>query len=359
VAVDVDFLRDLSTAPGVSGHEEPVQRVVRDRISTVTAPEVDAFGDVLGEVNKGATPQVVVTGHADQIGFVVTHVDDSGFVYFRRVGGWDPTITQGREYVIHTGAGLVAAVSGKRPTHLIPADERRNAPDLKDQWLDIGAANREEAERRVRPGDPVTVRPRFVELAPDTFAGPAFDDRAGVYVAVRALERYAENPGRSSLLALSTVGEETVSLGARGQALRLHPQCTIVVDGDFATDQPELDAKKSGGVCELGKGPVIARGSCSNKRLFALACEVAKAEGIPFQVKAYVAPTQTDADELQVWPDVANLNLAVPMRYMHSPFEVVRGCDAEWTAQLAAALVRRIGEVYAPGYFVTLEGRPS
>ena len=359
MTVDVGFLRDLSTTPGVSGHEEPAQRVVRDRLGRTTVPEVDAFGDVLGEVNKGATPQVVVTGHADQIGFVVSHVDDHGFVYFRTVGGWDATITQGREYVIHTGAGPVAAVSGKRPTHMIPADERRNAPDLKDQWLDIGAPSREEAEGRVSPGDPVTVRQSFVELAPDTFAGPAFDDRVGVYVAVRALERYAEDPGRGSLLALSTVGEETVSLGARGQALRLRAQCTIVVDGDFATDQPELDARKGGGVCELGKGPVIARGSCSNKRLFALACEVAQAEGIPFQVKAYPAPTHTDTDELQVWPDVANLNLAVPMRYMHSPFEVVRGCDAEWTAQLAAALARRIGEVYEPGYFVTLEERPS
>jgi endoglucanase len=272
VTVDVDFLRDLSIAPGVSGHEEPVQRIVRDRLRAISTPEVDAFGDVLGEVNRGATPQAVVTGHADQIGFVVTHVDEHGFVYFRAVGGWDPTITQGREYVIHSAAGPVAAVSGKRPTHLIPADERRNAPDLKDQWLDIGAASREEAEGRVSPGDPVTVRPSFVELASDTFSGPAFDDRVGVYVAVRALERYAENPGRGSLLALSTVGEETVSLGARGQALRLRPQCTIVVDGDFATDQPELDAKRGGGLCESGKGPVIARGSCSNKRLFALAC---------------------------------------------------------------------------------------
>ncbi len=359
MAVDVDFLRDLSTAPGVSGYEEPVQRIVRDRLSRITTPEVDAFGDVLGEVNVGAVPQVVVTGHADQIGFAVTHADDQGFVYFRTVGGWDPTITQGREYVIQTAAGPVAAVSGKRPTHLIPTEERRNAPDLKDQWLDIGAANRQEAEGRVSPGDPVSVRPSFVELTPDTFSGPALDDRVGVYVAVRALEHYAESPGRSGLLALSTVGEETVCLGARGQALRLRPQCTIVVDGEFASDQPEMDAKKGGGLCELGKGPVILRGSCSNKRLFALACEVAETEGIPLQVKASPAPTHTDTDELQVWPDVANLNLGVPMRYMHSPFEVVRGKDAELTAQLVAALARRIGEVYEPGYFVTLEERPS
>lgn len=351
---DVDFLRDLSSAPGVSGYEEPVQRIVRDRLASIVEPEVDAFGDVLGELNKGAIPQVVVTGHADQIGFVVTHVDDDGFVYFDTVGSWDPTLTQGREYVIQAKAGPVTSVSGKRPTHLIPRDERRTAPDLRDQWLDIGAANREEAEARVSPGDPVSVRASFVELSPDTFSGPALDDRVGVYVAVRALEHYAEAPGRSSLLALSTVGEETVGLGARGQALRLRPHCTIVVDGDFATDQPELDAKKAGGLCESGRGPVIARGSCSNKRLFALACEVAKAEGIPFQVKAYPAPTHTDTDELQVWPDVANLNLGVPMRYMHSPFEVVRGKDAEWTAQLVAALARRLGEVYEPGYFVTV-----
>jgi putative aminopeptidase FrvX len=354
VTIDVDFLRDLSTAFGVSGYEEPVQKVVRDRLARSATPEVDAFGDVLGEVNSGGRPQVIVTGHADQIGFVVTHVDDEGFVYFEPVGGWDPTITQGREYVIQTAAGSVIAVSGKRPTHLIPKDERRTAPDLKDQWLDIGATNRDEAEARVSAGDPVAVRPSFVELSPGIFGGPALDDRVGVYVAVRALEHYSERPGTAGLLALSTVGEETVSLGARGQALRLHPQCTIVVDGDFATDQPELDAKKGRGVCELGKGPVIARGSCSNKKLFELASAVAEAEGIPYQVKAYVAPTQTDTDELQVWPDVANLNLGVPMRYMHSPFEVVKGQDVEWTAQLVAALTRRVGAVYEPGFFKAL-----
>ncbi len=354
MTVDLDLLRDLSTAFGVSGYEEPVQRVVRDRLERSVRTEVDAFGDVLGEANAGGTPQVLVTGHADQIGFVVTHVDDEGFVYFETVGGWDATLTQGREYVIQTGEGPVVAVSGKRPTHFIPKEERRTAPDLKDQWLDIGAADRKEAERRVSPGDPIAVRPSFVELSPDVFSGPALDDRVGVYVAVRALESYAARPGAAGLLALSTVGEETISLGARGQALRLHPQCTIVVDGDFATDQPEVDAKKGRGVVELGKGPVIARGSCSNKKLFALACSVAAAEGIPYQVRAYVAPTQTDADELQVWPDVANLNLGVPMRYMHSPFEVARGRDVEWTAELVAALVRRLGEVYEPGLFATL-----
>jgi putative aminopeptidase FrvX len=354
VTVDVDLLRELSTAFGVSGYEEPVQRVVFDRLAKSVRAEVDAFGDVLGEANPGGTPQVLVTGHADQIGFVVTHVEDEGFVYFETVGSWDPTLTQGREYVIHTARGPIAAVSGKRPTHLIPKDERRTAPDLKDQWLDIGAADRTEAEARVSPGDPIAVRPSFVELSPDVFGGPALDDRVGVYVAVRALELYAAGPGAAGLLALSTVGEETVSLGARGQALRLHPQCTIVVDGEFATDQPEVDARTGHGVCALGRGPVIARGGCSHKKLFALACAVAEAESIPYQVKAYVSPTQTDADELQVWPDVANLNLGVPMRYMHSPFEVVRGQDVEWTAQLVAALARRLGEVYEPGLFVAL-----
>ncbi len=354
MAFDVEFLRDLSTAPGVSGYEEPVQRIVRDRLAGSVDPEVDVFGDVLGEVNKGSVPQAVVTGHADQIGFVVTHVDDHGFVYFDAVGSWDPTLSQGREYVIQAAAGPVMGVSGKRPTHLIPVDERRTAPALKDQWLDIGAASREEAEARVSPGDPVSVRPTLLELSADVYAGPALDDRAGVYAAVRALEHYAVRPGSAALLALSTIGEETVSLGARGQALRLHPQCTIVVDGDFATDQPEVDERKGGGYCALGKGPVLARGSCSNKRLFALAKEVAEAEGIPYQVRAYPTPTQTDADELQVWPDVANLNLGVPMRYMHSPFEVLRGQDLEWTALLVAALVRRLGEVYEPGCFVTV-----
>ena len=253
----------------------------------------------------------------------------------------------------------MAAVSGKRPTHLIPTEERRNAPDLKDQWLDIGAASREEARAaRLASATRSAFAPSFVELTPDTFGGPALDDRVGVYVAVRALEHYAESPGRSgSAGPLHGAARRRVCLGARGQALRLRPRVhdrrrrrvrhRSAGDGRQEGRRPRAS---------WARGPSSLRGSCSNKRLFALACEVAEAEGIPLQVKAYPAPTQTDADELQVWPDVGQPQ---PRRAHALHALAVRGRARRrrgGTARLVAALTRRLGEVYEPGYFVTAGG---
>jgi len=350
--IDTKLLHDLSTAPGPSGYEEPVQAVVRERLKGVAVIETDVLGDLTAVVNAAGAPRMVVEGHADQIGLVVTHVDEKGFVYFDKIGGVDPVVCVGREFVIHTAQGPIRAIGGKRPTHLIPQDERGKVPELRDQWIDIGARSRDEALSRLAIGDPITFAPSFIELSPGVFAGQALDNRVALYVLVRALEMYAQEGGATRLTGLSAVGEETTFLGSRAQNLSLAADVTVVVDGDFASDQPEVDAKKTGGLVELGKGPVIARGQCSNKRLFALAREVAEAEGIAYQVKAYPGATSTDSDELQGTTKVANLNIGIPMRYMHSPFEVCQGDDLEAAAHLVAALARRVGEVYTPGYFV-------
>ncbi len=156
---------------------------------------------------------------------------------------------------------------------------------MHEQFLDIGARSREEALRRIAVGDPITFAPRFLELADDTYATLAADDRAGVYVAFRALELYKAAPGAASLVALSTVHEETTFMGAKAHARRLSPEAIIVVDVDFATDYPGMDVKKTGGEVKLGAGPVLARGTGSNARLFQLAAEVAQAEGIALQVR--------------------------------------------------------------------------
>jgi endoglucanase len=356
MAADTELLHELSTAPGPSGHEEPVQEVVRERLKGVAEIQTDVLGDLTAVVNGAGTPRMVVEGHADQIGLVVTHVDDAGFVYFDKIGGVDAALCQGREFVIHNAKGPVAAVGGKRPTHLVPKEERNKVPEIRDQWIDIGAGSRDEALARIAIGDPITFTPSFLELSPDVFAGQALDNRVAIYVMVRALELYAKHPGKTALVGLSAVGEETTFLGARAQALALDADVCVVVDGDFASDQPEIDAKKAGGLVEMGKGPVIARGQCSNKKLFTLVCEVAEAEGIAYQVKAYPGQTQTDTDELQGTTKVANLNIGIPMRYMHSPFEVCRGGDLEAAVRLVAALARRVGDVFAPRYFVTMRG---
>jgi putative aminopeptidase FrvX len=291
-----------------------------------------------------------VAAHADQIGLIVTHVDSEGYVSVERIGGVAPLLVPGRHFVIHAKGGRVHAVGGRKPSHIIPMEERGKAPELHEQFLDIGAAGREAALARVAVGDPVTFTPDFVELSPGVVATQALDDRAGVYAMVRALELYAADPAAARLMGFSTVHEETTFMGARALALRLRPNVLIVLDGDFCSDTPAAGAKELAGEVKLGAGPVLGRGAGGNEPLGALAREAAAAEGIPVQIKAYPGETETDADELMAAGTAATLTIGLPMRYMHSPFEVASIDDLEATARLVAALARRAGDLPAAGH---------
>jgi len=352
VSVDGDLLRALCLAPGPSGFEAPAVEVVRRRLAPLGAVQADPLGNVWLGVGPADGPEVAVVAHVDQIGLIVTYIDDDGYLFVDKIGGVAPILVPGRHFVIQGSAGAVHAVGGKKPTHLIPADQRDRAPALDEQFLDIGAGSREEAMERVAVGDPVTFTPDYLELAPGVIATQALDDRAGVYCVIRALELYAADPGAALLTGIATVHEETTFMGAKAQAKRLAPAVTIVIDGDFCSDTPAADAKKLAGELKLGAGPVLGRGAGSNQRLLALAREVAAAEGIPVQIKAYPAACSTDADELMAAGSGATLSLSLAMRYMHSPFEVAHGDDLEAAARLVAALVRRVGEVWTADSFV-------
>jgi endoglucanase len=338
------LLRDLCLAPGPTGFEAPVQDVVRRRLGPLGEAAGDPLGNLWLAVGPEDGPLVGVAAHADQIGLIVTHVDEEGFLSVDRIGGVAPILVPGRRFVVHGRGGPVAAVGGRKPSHIIPVDERRTAPELHEQFLDIGAPGRAGALERVAVGDPVTFAPDFVELAPGVVATQALDDRAGLYAMIRTLELYAERPGAARLLGLATVHEETTFMGARALARRLRPDVLVVLDGDFCSDTPAASAKELAGEVKLGAGPVISRGAGSNERLVALVREVAAAEAIPYQVKAYPGETETDADELMAAGAAATVTIGLPMRYMHSPFEVARVDDLEATARLVAALARRVGQ---------------
>jgi len=303
----------------------------------------DPLGTIWLDVGPAGGPQVVVTAHADQIGLIVTHVDEGGYVFIERIGGLAPLLVPGRHFVIHGRTGAVHAVGGRKPGHIVPMEERRCAPELHEQFLDVGAHGRDEALARVAVGDPITFTPDFVELSPGVVATQALDDRAGVYAMIRALELYAEAPGAARLTGFATVHEETTFMGAKALARRLRPDVLIVLDGDFSSDTPAADAKELSGDVKLGAGPVLSRGAGSSERLVALAREVAEADGLQVQIKAYPGQTDTDADELMAAGTAATLTIGLPMRYMHSPFEVARVDDLEAAARLVAALARRVG----------------
>lgn len=343
MTIHLDLLRSLCLAPGPTGFEAPVQEVVRRRLSPLGAVAGDPLGNVWVSIGPEDGPLLGIAAHADQIGLIVTHVDEHGYLGVERIGGVAPLLVPGRHFVVHGRAGEVHAVGGRKPTHIIPAEDRDKAPALHEQFLDIGARDRAVALERVAVGDPVTFAPDFIELSPGVVATQALDDRAGVYAMIRALELYAAAPGAARVAGFATVHEETTFMGAKALARRLRPDVLVVLDGDFCSDTPAAGARELAGEVKLGAGPVLSRGAASNERLLAMAREVAAAEGIPIQIKAYPGQTDTDADELMAAGTAATLTVGLPMRYMHSPFEVACLDDLEATASLVAALARRAG----------------
>jgi endoglucanase len=342
----IDLLQSLCLAPGPTGFEAPVQEVVRRRLEPLGPVSGDPLGNVWAQIQASdGAPLVAVAAHADQIGLIVTHVDPDGYLSVERIGGVAPLLVPGRHFVVHGRDGDVHAVGGRKPTHIIPAEDRDKAPPMHEQFLDIGARGRAAALERVAVGDPVTFTPDFIELSPGVVATQALDDRAGVYAMIRALELYAEEPGEPTLAGFATVHEETTFMGAKALALRLRPDVMVVLDGDFCSDTPAAGPKELAGEVKLGAGPVLSRGAGSNERLIRLALEVAESAGIPVQVKAYPGQTDTDADELMAAEGAATITVGLPMRYMHSPYEVACVDDLEATARLVAALARRAGDV--------------
>jgi tetrahedral aminopeptidase len=221
---------------------------------------------------------------------------------------------------------------------------------VRDHWLDIGARTREEALSVARVGDPVTFAPRFLQLGNGLVASPCLDDRAGIYVIVRALEQWAamQRDGRAEgedmrVTAVATAREETGFLGARTLAQSLDCDIAVVVDVIFASDDPGSSPKRAGGRVELGGGPVIARGTASTQHLVELAEAAGTSNGIRLQLRAAAGIAGTDADDLLTARDCAVLSVSIPLRYMHSALEVACVADLEDCVRLLVAFLQSLG----------------
>jgi putative aminopeptidase FrvX len=342
----VEFLTRLLDAPGPSGFEARPARVWREEAESI-ADEVtaDVSGNSLATVNPGGSPRVMLAGHIDEIGLMVTHIDDEGFLYFEGIGGWDPQVLVGQRVKLLSKTGDVIGVIGKKPIHLIKGDEKEKASKVEDLWIDIGASSGDAAGRRgVRVGDPAVIDAPLVELTEDLIASRAIDNRIGAFVVLEALRILAADPPAASVTAVATTQEEIGyhGGGARTSAYRVDPQVALVVDVTFATDSPGME-KKELGDHKLGGGPVLGRGSAAHPVVFDRLVEAAEREGIPYTVAAQARYTATDADAIHLSrAGVATGLISVPNRYMHSPNEVVSRSDLEQAARLLAAFVREL-----------------
>jgi endoglucanase len=339
------FLRDLLTTPGPSGYERAAAEVWRaaagdfaDRV------QGDVVGSSVAVVDGDGGPLVAVVGHIDEIGLVVTHVDDQGMIWFTNVGGWDPVILVGQRLEVQTAAGPIPGVVGKKPIHLLKPDDRKKSPDLTDLHIDIGAKDGDEARGLVRIGDVAVIAAEPVELPNDRVVSRALDNRLGCYIALEAARRVAASDGtEASIAATAVVQEETGFAGSRTTAFSLRPQVAIAVDVTHATDAPGISVREEGDH-KLGSGAVIGRGPILHPRVFELLYETATEESIPFTVQSHQGRgTGTDADAFHISRGGIPTGLiSVPLRYMHSPVEMCQLDDVEAAIALIAAFTARL-----------------
>jgi len=337
------FERMLET-PSPSGYEGPVQALVREYVAEfadqVTA---DVHGNLIVVRNPEAPFRILLAGHCDQIGLIVQYVDENGFVFAQPIGGWDPQILVGQRMTVWSEAGPVAGVIGRKPIHLLTEEERKVVPKLKDMWLDVGAANKEEADKMVRVGDPVTVELAFRKLPNGRAVSSAMDDKCGAWVVIEALRRIKKRRLRAAVYAVSTVQEEVGLRGARTSAFGIAPHVGVAVDVTHATDCPTIEKKEEGEV-SLGKGPVIYRGPNMNHKVVDRLVRAAEEYKIPYQMGASGKATGTDANAIQInRAGVATGLVSIPNRYMHSPVEMISLDDIDHAADLLARFVEGIG----------------
>jgi endoglucanase len=344
-----DFLRRLLDAPGPSGFETAAARVWRAEAESAGARvDADVHGNSLAAVGSGG-PRVMLAGHVDEIGVMVTHVDDDGFLYIDGIGGWDPQVLVGQRIRFLTRRGEVLGVVGKKPVHLMKPEEREKASKLSDLWVDVGARDRDDATGRgVRVGDPGVVDAGLVELGNGLIASRAVDNRIGAFAVLETVRELARDPGslRAQVTAVATTQEEIGyhGGGARTSAFHLDPQVALVVDVTFSTDAPGVE-KKQVGEHKLGSGPVLARGSAIHALVFERLAETAEREGIPYTIQASPRFTSTDADAVYLQRGgIPTGVISIPNRYMHSPNEIVALEDVEATVRLMAAFCRGLDD---------------
>ncbi len=339
------FLRALLDTPGPSGFETAPAGVWRKEAQRF-ADEVtaDVSGNSVAAVNPAGTPRIMLAGHIDEIGLMIVHVDDEGFLYFSTIGGWDAQVLVGQRVAIVSNQGPVDGVIGKKAIHMLNAEEKDRVTKCTDLWIDIGAKNKDDALKRVRIGDPAVLAVAAVELPNGRIASRAIDNRIGAFIVLEALRQLAKRQPKAGVYAVATAQEEIAWTGggARTAAVGLDPAVAVVVDVTGATDHPSVEKKEHGDV-KLGGGPVLSRGSAVNPVVFDLLVETAEKEKIPYAVQAAPRDTSTDADAIYTAQRGIPTGLvSVPNRYMHSPNEMVDIKDLDRTAKLLAAFARRV-----------------
>ncbi|MBA2520619.1 MAG: M20/M25/M40 family metallo-hydrolase [Chloroflexia bacterium] len=343
----VDFLRRLLDAVGPAGYEEAPAKVWRDEAATFAD---DVTSDVLGNSYARVNgtdgdpngPAVIFVGHIDEIGFVIRHIDDEGYLWFGPIGGWDTEVILGQRVRIAGERGETIGLIGKKAAHLLKKEDRDKPTELRDVWIDIGARDRADALTKVGIGDVAVLRQDFVRLTDDLCASRCMDNRVGAFLALEAARLLSTERPQLSVIAVASTQEETSYGGAEVAAFALTPKVAIALDLTHPTDYPGAD-KKANDKVRVGGGPVLSRGVTMNSKVFLELRAASQRLDFDCAVQGSGASSGTDADGMiRAGAGVATGLVSVPARYMHSPNEVLSLSDVEQASRLLAEFTRGV-----------------
>lgn len=351
--VDKKFLKKILETPSVTGTEVFVAERVRKRLANVAdSIETNVMGSVHATLKgKGNAPSVMIAAHMDEVGLMVTYISEEGFLSVAAVGGVDAAILPGMRVDVHTKQGTLRGVVGRKPIHLISPDERKNVTALDDLVIDLGMSAKH-VKKAVSIGDVITYGVGFEDFGDGMAVSRGFDDKMGVYIAVRVLEELAKAGGASGdYICAATVQEEIGLRGGTTSAYGVHPDIAIALDVTHATDYPGIDPTKYGKLA-CGEGPVIARGPNINPVVFDRLKAAAKKAKVPVQIEAEPRVTGTDAAAMQIQRGGKATGLvSVALRYMHTPTEVIALKDLEACVKLLVQFILDLDEevTFVPG----------
>lgn len=339
-----EFLEKLIITPSPTGYETEGQKIWKEFVSQFADDvQSDSYGSAMAKLQINAdVPTIMLEAHADEIGMVVQHISDKGFVTLNKLGGSDSTIARGKRVVIHARNGRVTGVVGNTAIHL---QENKNGggkqPAWKDIYVDIGVSSKEEALELIQIGDPVTYSDELEYLNDDIITGRALDNRIGGFAIAHVMKelRNRKKDLKVNVIALNSVQEEVGGFGARMMSFRHMPDAALVTDVTHATDTPGINNKEHGTV-KLGEGPSVQHGGANHRALVELIEQTAGDQKIDIQHEATSVRTGTDTDSIFYQKTgIPSALISLPLRYMHSPVETASLSDVENLIKLMAETV--------------------
>jgi endoglucanase len=322
----LEFFKSLLTTSSPSGFEPPAQKVWCDYVRQF-ADEVrtDTYGNAVAILNPDGDPKVLIDGHIDEIGLMVKHITDKGFIHVQSIGGLDPMLLAGKRVNIHTRSGMIRGVLGATAPHLQDRSKDRKVPKMHEMFVDIGAKDGKAAKKKVAVGDPMTFVDDFEQLDRNIAVARAMDNRIGCWAGAEVIRQASKSrkKPRCAIYACSSIQEETGLNGAKMQVVNHRPDVAIAVDVTHATDTPGIDVKQHGEV-KLSQGPTISLGRENHPLLTHRLRQIAETENIPIQIETFSKSGGTDA--YAMWTQnggVPSVILSPPLRYMHSTVEMV------------------------------------